>query len=197
MRYDFDLENQKEARKKLAVKILITFLEICVVVALGYIITHHGMQIFTVSGQDMNPTLENGDRILVNKISYHIHSVKRNDIVIVRQSGSEHNYYSAERVIGLPGETVQIKEGRVYIDGEKMKEKYSFPAMENGGLALEEIALDEDEYFVLCDNRNSGEDSRNANVGNILRENIVGKAWFRMNTMEIVGFLDGFSKKQK
>lgn len=197
MRYDFDLENQKEARKKLAVKILITFLEICVVVALGYIITHHGMQIFTVSGQDMNPTLENGDRILVNKISYHIHSVKRNDVVIVRQSGSEHNYYSAERVIGLPGETVQIKEGRVYIDGEKMKEKYSFPAMENGGLALEEIALDEDEYFVLCDNRNSGEDSRNANVGNILRENIVGKAWFRMNTMEIVGFLDGFSKKQK
>lgn len=197
MRYDFDLENQKEARKKLAVKILITFLEICVVVALGYIITHHGMQIFTVSGQDMNPTLENGDRILVNKISYHIHSVKRNDVVIVRQSGSEHNYYSAERVIGLPGETVQIKEGRVYIDGEKMKEKYSFPAMENGGLALEEIALDEDEYFVLCDNRNSGEDSRNANVGNILRENIVGKAWFHMNTMEIVGFLDGFSKKQK
>ena len=196
MKYDFDLENQREARKKLAVKILITVAEICVVVALGYLITHYGMQIFTVSGQDMNPTLENGDRILVNKLSYRIHSIKRNDVVIVRLSGSEHNYYSAERVIGLPGETVQIKDGRVYIDGEKLKEKYTFPAMENGGLALEEVTLDEDEYFVLCDNRNSGEDSRNANVGNVLRENIVGKAWFRMNTLEIISFLNGFSQKK-
>lgn len=196
MKYDFDLENQREARKKLAVKILITALEICAVVALGYLITHHGMQIYTVSGQDMNPTLENGDRILVNKLSYRIHSIKRNDVVVVRLSGSEHNYYSAQRVIGLPGETVQIKEGRVYIDGEKFEEKYPFPAMENGGLAWEEVALDEDEYFVLCDNRNSGEDSRNANVGNVLRENIIGKAWFRMNTMEIISFLNGFSKKK-
>lgn len=197
MKYDFDLENQKEARKKLAVKILITLLEVCVVIGLGYLFTHKGMQIFSVSGQDMNPTLENGDRILVNKMSYRIHSIKRNDVVIVRQSGSEHNYYSPERVIGLPGETVQIKEGRVYIDGEKLKEKYDFPAMENGGLALEEITLDEDEYFVLCDNRNSGEDSRNANVGNVLRENIIGKAWFRMNTMEIISFLDAFSDKKQ
>jgi len=197
MKYDFNLENQKEARKKLAIKILITFLEICVVVALGYLITHWGMRIYTVSGQDMLPTLEKGDRILVNKFSYRIHSIKRNDVVVVRLSGSEHSYYSAERVIGLPGETVQIKEGRVYIDGEKMKEKYKFPLMENGGLALEEITLDEDEYFVLCDNRNSGEDSRNANVGNVLRDNIVGKAWFRMNTLEIVSFLDGFSKDSK
>lgn len=197
MKYDFDLENQREARKKLAIEILITVLEVCVVILLGYLFTHKGMQIFTVSGQDMNPTLENGDRILVNKMSYRIHSIKRNDVVIVRQSGSEHNYYSPERVIGLPGETVQIKEGRVYIDGEKLKEKYDFPAMENGGLALEEITLDEDEYFVLCDNRNSGEDSRNANVGNVLRENIIGKAWFRMNTMEIISFLDAFSDKKQ
>ncbi|MCI8337141.1 MAG: signal peptidase I [Lachnospiraceae bacterium] len=197
MKYDFDLENQKEARKKLAIKALVTLLEVCAVVALGYGITHWGMQIYTVSGQDMTPTLENGDRILVNKMSYRIHSIKRNDVVIVRQSGSEHNYYSADRVIGLPGETVQIKEGRVYIDGERLKEKYRFPVMENGGVALEEITLDEDEYFVLCDNRNGGEDSRNANVGNVLRDNIVGKAWFRMNTLEIISFLDGFSQEKK
>ncbi len=197
MKYDFDLENQKEARKKLAIKALVTLLEVCAVVALGYGITHWGMQIYTVSGQDMTPTLENGDRILVNKMSYRIHSIKRNDVVIVRQSGSEHNYYSADRVIGLLGETVQIKEGRVYIDGERLKEKYRFPVMENGGVALEEITLDEDEYFVLCDNRNGGEDSRNANVGNVLRDNIVGKAWFRMNTLEIISFLDGFSQEKK
>lgn len=197
MKYDFDLENQREARKKLAIKILITVLQVCVVIALGYMITHWGMRIFTVSGQDMDPTLKNGDRILVNKISYRIHSIRRNDVVVVRLNGTEHNYYSAQRVIGLPGETVQIKDGRVYINGEKIKEKYAFPAMENGGLALEEVALEEDEYFVLCDNRNGGEDSRNANVGNVLRENIVGKAWFRMNTMELVSFLDEFSGREK
>ena len=129
-------------------------------------------------------------------MSYRIHSIKRNDVVVVKQSGSEHNYYSVERVIALPGEKIQIKDGKVYINGRKLEEKYDFPVMENGGLALEDIVLDEDEYFVLCDNRNNGEDSRNATVGNILKENIVGKAWVRMNTLEFISRLDGF-KEQK
>lgn len=196
MKYDFDLENRKEARKKLARKILITVLEVIVVVFLGYALTHYGMETFTVTGQYMSPTLENGDEILVNKMSYRIHSIKRNDVVIVEQRGSEHNYYSVERVIALPGEQIQIKDGEVYIDGELLEEKYDFPVMENGGLALEPVILDEDEYFVLCDNRNNGEDSRNANVGNILRDNIVGKAWIRLNTAELISNLDGFAKEK-
>ena len=197
MKYDFNLENRKEARKKLIKKILITTVEVIAVVFLAYAITHYGMETFTVSGQYMSPTLEHGDKILVNKISYRLHSIKRNDLVIVEQSGSEHNYYSVERVIGLPGETVQIKDGEVYIDDEKLEEKYDFPVMENGGLALEPVILDEDEYFVLCDNRNNGEDSRNANVGNILKENIIGKAWIRMNTIEFVSYLDEFEKQKE
>ena len=166
------------------------------VVFLGYALTHYGMETFTVTGQYMSPTLENGDEILVNKMSYRIHSIKRNDVVIVEQRGSEHNYYSVERVIALPGEQIQIKDGEVYIDGELLEEKYDFPVMENGGLALEPVILDEDEYFVLCDNRNNGEDSRNANVGNILRDNIVGKAWIRLNTAELISNLDGFAKEK-
>lgn len=197
MRYDFDLENRKELGKKFARKILITIFEVIVVIFLGYAVTHYGMETFTVTGQYMSPTLENGDEILVNKMSYRIHSIKRNDVVIVEQRGSEHNYYSVERVIALPGEQVQIKEGKVYIDGELLKEKYDFPVMENGGLALEPVILDEDEYFVLCDNRNNGEDSRNANVGNILRDNIVGKAWIRLNTVEFISGLDGFAKEKE
>ncbi len=139
------------------------------------------------------PTLNNGDKILVNKMSYRIHSIKRNDVVIVKQSGSEHNYYSVERVIALPGEKIQIKDGKVYINGKELEEKYDFP----GGLALEDVTLDADEYFVLCDNRNNGEDSRNANVGNILKENIVGKAWIRMNTLEFISHLDGFEEEKE
>lgn len=196
MKYDFDLENRKEAGKKLAWKIFRTVLEVIAVVFLGYALTHYGMETFTVSGQYMSPTLENGDEILVNKMSYRIHSIKRNDVVLVEQRGSEHNYYSVERVIALPGEEVQIKEGSVFIDGEKLEEKYDFPVMENGGLALEPILLDEDEYFVLCDNRNNGEDSRNANVGNILRDNIVGKAWIRLNKVDLISNIDGFTKEE-
>lgn len=196
MKYDFDLEDRKEARKQLIIKILITVLEVIIVIFVAYAITHFGMETYTVSGQDMNPTLREGDKILVNKISYRIHSIKRNDVVVVKQSGTEHNYYSVERVIGLPGEKVQIKEGKVYIDGNELEEKYGFPIMENGGLALEEITLDDDEYFVLCDNRNSGEDSRNANIGNVLKENIVGKAWIRMNTIELISRLDGFTQEE-
>ena len=199
MKYDFDLENRKEARKHLVKMILLTIVEVLIVVFAAYAITHYGMETFTVSGQYMSPTLENGDKILVNKLSYRIHSIKRNDVVIVQQSGSEHNYYTVERVIGLPGEEVQIREGRVYINGKKLKEPYNFPKMENGGLAMEPVILEEEEYFVLCDNRNNGEDSRNANVGNIAKEDIVGKAWVRMNTIEFISHLDGFEehKEQK
>ncbi|RKI40195.1 signal peptidase I [bacterium D16-51] len=197
MKYDFDLENRKEARKHLVKMILITLVEVLVVVFAAFAITHYGMETFTVSGQYMSPTLENGDKILVNKLSFHIHSIKRNDVVIVQQSGSEHNYYTVERVIGLPGEEVQIREGRVYINGKKLKESYDFPKMENGGLAMEPVILEDEEYFVLCDNRNNGEDSRNANVGNIAEEDIVGKAWVRMNTIEFISHLDGFSKEKE
>lgn len=197
MKYDFDLENRKDTGKRFAKMILITIAEVLIVVFAAYAITHYGMETFTVSGQYMSPTLESGDKILVNKLSYHIHSIKRNDVVIVQQSGSEHNYYTVERVVGLPGEEVQIQDGKVLINGKKLKEPYDFPEMENGGLALEPVILEEDEYFVLCDNRNNGEDSRNANVGNIAREDIVGKAWIRMNTIEFISHLDGFSKEKE
>ncbi|HBI60913.1 MAG TPA: signal peptidase I [Lachnospiraceae bacterium] len=196
MKYDFDLENRKDTGKRLAKMILITIAEVLIVVFAAYAITHYGMETFTVSGQYMSPTLETGDKILVNKLSYRIHSIKRNDVVIVQQSGSEHNYYTVERVIGLPGEEVQIQDGNVFINGKKLKEPYDFPAMENGGLALEPVILEEDEYFVLCDNRNNGEDSRNANVGNIAKEDIIGKAWIRMNTIEFISHLDGFSEEK-
>lgn len=196
MKYDFDLENRKDTGKRLAKMILITIAEVLIVVFAAYAITHYGMETFTVSGQYMSPTLETGDKILVNKLSYRIHSIKRNDVVIVQQSGSEHNYYTVERVIGLPGEEVQIQDGNVFINGKKLKEPYDFPAMENGGLALEPMILEEDEYFVLCDNRNNGEDSRNANVGNIAKEDIIGKAWIRMNTIEFISHLDGFSEEK-
>lgn len=197
MKYDFDLEDKSKKRKQIALRILLIILELGIVIFAAYAITHYGLEKMIISGDNMNPTLKEGDEILINRIGYHIHSIKRNDIVVVRHNGSEHSYHTVERVIGLPGETVRITDGLVYINDKKLKEKYDFPVMENGGLALEEITLDEDEYFMLCDNRNECEDSRNANVGNVMKENIVGKAWLRLNSLALISHINGYAEQKK
>ncbi len=192
MKYDFNLEDHSKKYKHLLIQIVITLIEIAIVVFAAYAITHYGLEKMSVSGDYMNPTLKDGDEVLVNKMSYIISSIKRNDVVVIKQEGSGHSYYSVARVMGLPGETVKIEDGYLYINGKQLEEKYNFPVMENGGLALEDIILDEDEYFVLCDNRNESEDSRNANTGNILKKNIAGKAWLRTNPLAIISSIDGY-----
>ncbi len=194
MKYDFDLD-ERRISKQTVIKILITLVEAIIVVFAAYAITHYGLVTMTVSGEYMSPTLKDGDSILINKMSYKIHSVKRNDVVVVQVDGSEHSYFTLNRVIGLPGETVQIKEGTVYINGKELEEKLEFPLIENGGLAIEEIQLEDNEYFVLGDNRNECEDSRNANVGNIIEKDVVGKAWMRLNSFTFVGMIDNFAKE--
>lgn len=191
MKYDFDLDDRRIS-KQTVIKILITLVEAAIVIFAAYAITHYGLETMTVSGEYMSPTLKDGDSILINKMSYKIHRIHRNDVVVVKENGSEHSYFTLNRVIGLPGETVFIQDGQVYIDGERLEEKLDFPLMENGGLALEEITLEQDEYFVLGDNRNECEDSRNANVGNVVKNDIVGKAWMRLNSFTFVSMIDHF-----
>ena len=193
MNYDFDLEERRFS-KQFILKLLITLVEAVIVVFLAFAITRYGLEKMTVSGEYMSPTLKSGDCVLVNKLSYRLHKIHRNDVVVVKQTGSEHSYFTLERVIGLPGEKVQIQEGQVYINGKKLKEKLDFPLMDNGGLAEDAFTLEKGQYFVLGDNRNECEDSRNATVGNISRKSIVGKAWIRMNSFTFVGMINNFQK---
>lgn len=197
MGYDFELEDNRAKRTKILKFIIISIIEIAAVILAAFLITHFGLEKMQVTGDYMSPTLSNDDTIIINKMSYKLHSIKRNDVVVVKQSGSEHNYYIIERVIGLPGEKVKIDNGMVYIDGKKLEEKYKFPTMENGGLALEEIELDDGEYFMLCDNRNGGEDSRNANIGNVLKSDVVGKAWLKAGTWSFIKSINNFDNKGK
>lgn len=190
---NLNLEDHSKTYKIIIKQIFITLVEIAVVIFAAYAITHYGLEKMQVSGNNMEPTLKDGDSVLINKMSYILSSAKRNDVVVVKQDGTEHNYYSIARIMGLPGETVKIEDGYLYINGEKIKEKYNFPVMENGGLALEDIVLDNDQYFILCDNRNECEDSRNANIGNILKKNIIGKAWLRTNSLAIIKSIDEFN----
>ena len=101
----------------------------------------------------MEATLHDGDNLIVDKLSYRFRDPKRFEIIVFPYRYKENTYY-IKRIIGLPGETVQVKDGYVYIDGEKLDENYGLEVMEDAGIAAEPIELGEDEYFVLGDNRN-------------------------------------------
>ena len=97
--------------------------------------------------------------------------------------------YYIKRIVGLPGEMIQIKEGAVYINGKLLVDSYGNEPMEDAGLAKEEIILGKDEYFVLGDNRNNSEDSRFSDIGNISKKYIVGKIWFTVSPKCKIGFI--------
>lgn len=139
----------------------------------------------------MEPTLDSGDNLIVDKISYRFRDPERFDIIVFPWKYEESTYY-IKRIIGLPGETVQIDEnGTIYINGEVLQESYGREVIkaEYVGLAAEPITLGEDEYFVMGDNRNNSTDSRSAMVGNIKREDIIGRAWVRIWPFSKFGIL--------
>ena len=162
--------------KKVIKEIIIWILLIVITISASYFITTNVFVKTSVSGSSMEPTLKEGQVVIVNKLEYYIKSPKRNDVIVYKQSNKEHSYFEIKRVIGLPGETVKIKNGIVYINDEAMKEKVKTEAISNSGLAEEGVKLDDNEYFVLGDNRNDSEDSRFAGIGNVLKNEILGKA---------------------
>lgn len=151
-------------------------IEIIAVILLAYVLVSSFGIRTKVVGQAMSDTLENGDEVLINKL---VKNPKSGDVIVFLPNGNEKSHYYIRRVIGVPGDTVVIKNGAVYINGELYNEKIEVAAMEEDGIAGEEIILGEDEYFVLGDNRNNSEDSRYANIGNIKKEYVVGLAWYR------------------
>ena len=142
-----------------------------------------------VQESSMSPTLENGDRVFINRLPYAVTGVRRGDVIAYPSRSSIDTGIHIKRVIGLPGETVQIRDGLILINGSTYIESKDFPNITNAGLAAEGVTLGSDEYFVLGDNRNNSEDSRFADVGNIGRETILGKVWFRPQPLRSVGFV--------
>jgi signal peptidase I len=179
-------------RKRLMKELLIWVIEILLVLGAAYYISFHLLEKTAVIGDSMSPTLEDGEKILINCFSYRFHDPERFDVIVYKQSNKEHSYYDVKRVIGLPGETVRIdEEGAIWIDGERIEEKVAVDRINNAGLARDEgVLLDEKEYFVLGDNRNESEDSRFANVGNVVRSDIIGKAWIRLEPFNFISTLN-------
>ena len=176
----------------------VLLIEVIVAIVLGYLVTSHGLERIQVSGNSMNLILQDGDTILVNKMAYKIFSPSRNDVIVFRQEGQEHNYYSVKRVVALPGETVQIMDGILYINDKPYEEINKVEKMITAGVAEEKITLEKGEYFVLGDNRNQSEDSRYSSVGMITKKEIIGKAWIRLKpTFDFISWLKYEGEEEK
>ena len=190
MDFDFDKTSKKPLVKKIIKEVIIWIIELAIVVGLAYFIVNFTLDRTTMLGVSMDPTLVDQDKIIINKFAYKFNKPERFDVIVFKQSGNEHSYYNIKRIIGLPGETIYIANGNVYVNGDLLKEPIGVEPISNSGLAAEEITLDENEYFVLGDNRNNSEDSRFANIGNILSDEIIGKAWIRTNNFNFVNKLN-------
>lgn len=151
-------------------------LYLAVIVGLSFLIITFVGQRSRVDGHSMETTLHDGDNLIVDKLSYRFRDPKRFEIVVFPYQYRENTYY-IKRIIGLPGETVQVVDGYVYINGELLDEHYGNELMEDPGIAAEPITLGEDEYFVLGDNRNHSSDSRDPSVGVIYKDDLIGRAW--------------------
>ena len=184
-KYEYE-ENYEEKKPGILREILGFLIYVGIVVGITFfIITFVGQRTY-VSGSSMENTLSHGDNLIVDKITYRFSDPKRYDIIVFPFRHEENVYY-IKRIIGLPGETVQVIDGYVYIDGEQLDEHYGNELMENPGIAAEPLMLEEDQYFVLGDNRNHSSDSRDPSVGVIRRENLLGRAWIRIWPFERFG----------
>lgn len=182
------MRRKKRGSKSIFREILGWILYIGVIIGLTYfIVTYVGMRT-CVSGKSMRPTLEDGDNLVVDKLSYRFREPKRYEVIVFPYKYEENTFF-IKRIIGLPGETIQVKDGYVYIDGELLGEDYGAEVMEDAGIAQEPITLGEDEYFVLGDNRNHSTDSRMPNVGVLKREDLVGRAWVRIWPLDSIGVI--------
>jgi signal peptidase I len=183
-----NIEESKDKRKSnkyLELAVYIVFILICV-----FIIPKYVIQRTIVSGTSMEPTLISKDNLLVEKVSYYFSDPKRFDVVVFYPQGEESSEYYVKRVIGLPGETIQIIGSEIFINGKILKEDYGKDPISYVGIAKEPLQLEKDEYFLMGDNRKISFDSRYKDIGPIRDKYIVGKAVLRIWPLNKFGVFD-------
>ncbi len=151
--------------------------DITVALSFAWFVLHSfGTQV-QITGQSMLPLLSSGDVVLMNRLIYDFGKPERMDVIVFKRDDNKAN---VKRVIGIPGDKVQIRDGHLYLNDEKMELEDGLGQVTLAGLAEYPIELQEDEYFLLGDNRDSSEDSRFANIGNVREDQILGKVWMRI-----------------
>lgn len=132
----------------------------------------------TVIGDSMEPTLVNGQEIMINRLVYNIFTPGQGDVIVFKPNGNENAHTYVKRVVAVPGDTVRIMNGMLYVNDEQTD--FFSDNIADAGIAALDLKVGEDEFFVMGDNPNSSDDSRNANIGNVKLDTIIGKAWFHM-----------------
>jgi signal peptidase I len=155
-----------------------------------YILPNFVIQRTIVDGSSMAETLHDGEHLYVEKLSYRFDALDRFDIIVFYPYGRENEEYYVKRIIGMPGETIQIIGSDIYINGEVLEEHYGKDPISDAGRAENPITLGEDEFFVMGDNRSVSKDSRSGDVGNVKKENIGGRAIFRIKPLSRFGTID-------
>jgi signal peptidase I len=188
---DISVVDQEPAKKSNAKSFVydLIFYAVLIFVCI-YILPNFVIQRTIVDGSSMANTLQDGEHLYVEKLSYRFDALDRFDIIVFYPYGRENEEYYVKRIIGLPGETVQIIGSDVYINGEILEEHYGKDPIEDPGRAIEPITLGEDEFFVMGDNRSISKDSRTDEVGNVKKENIGGRAVFRIKPLSRFGTID-------
>ena len=169
--------------------VLMWLFQIAAAIVLGAVFSIFFFLIVEMTEGSMEPTVEIGDTLLVNTLAYRFSLPDRDDMLVFKSNDSANASLHVKRVIGLPGEKIQISDGQIMINGITYMEKKDLPSISYAGLAEQEITLKDDEYFVLGDNRNNSADSRYSDIGNVKKSNIVGKVWFRISPYTRLGFL--------
>ncbi|MBO4911751.1 MAG: signal peptidase I [Butyrivibrio sp.] len=173
---------------KLLKEILSWIIITCLALMLAFIIVYlYGTRVGNV-GDSMEPTIANGQGLLVDRTAYKVLRPKKNDIIVFLPNGNTNSHFYVKRVVAVSGERVQIMDGELYINGKLQEDEEGlYDKMEDGGIAVSEIKLGKGEYFVLGDNRNGSEDSRNPDIGIVKDNMIVGKAWYKLRFADNAG----------
>lgn len=145
-----------------------------------YLVPHFMIQRTLIDGSSMENTFQNGDQILVEKVTKYIMEYDRFDIIVFEPKYKAAEGQYIKRIIGLPGETVQIIDGQIYINGEVLTEQFGKDPIISAGIAEDPITLGAKEYFVLGDNREVSLDSRYEVVGMVSHSQIEGKVLLRI-----------------
>lgn len=175
------IETKRRVSRETVGQILGTlFYCIAAILLAAVLVVSFGMRVSMI-GSSMRPTLENGQVVLVDRFMFKLTHPDRFDVVCFYPKGNENTHIYIKRIIGLPGETIQIKEGYVYVNGVRLIEDETYDLILDPGLFDVEFKMGDDEYFVLGDNRNNSEDSRIGNIGAVTTDMMLGKAWFKLS----------------
>lgn len=182
-------QEKQEKPKADLFRLIRAILFLGLLVTLMYLIPNFLLQRTIVTGPSMENTFFHGDNVLVEKLSYRMDRLKRFDVIVFSPYGKEKEDYYIKRIIGMPGEVVQIIEGIIYINNVPLYETFGNGPIEDPGISREQIFLEKDEFFVLGDNRAVSLDSRYPEVGNVKKENIGGRVFLRVSPLKEFGWI--------